>query len=333
MVVLYHCGGLAALPKYWNRAWGQYFIWGHSGVNFFFVLSGVVILYAHWNDVGRPAALATYAVKRIRRIYPLYWIVLAVIIPVYFLIPSFGAASERNPLVIFESVVLVHFRHSESVLSVGWTLYHEVMFYALFAIVILNRRLGTILLSLWMAASTYCLVWPPANSILEIYISPLHLLFGFGICVLLFVRRTKASGMPFALIGAAGFIACCVGEGMAGNAAPYLNLLYGLFAALALGGCMLLEQQGSLAVPGILKSLGDASYSIYLVHFPVLSLLAKIMYRGCNRLRVPVVIPFLLLAIAGVAVGVAVHHFVEKPLLQLLGKRSPASGATNAAQG
>ena len=53
--------------------------------------------------------------------------------------------------------------------------------------------------------------------------------------------------------------------------------------ALLSGGCMLLlmglaaeEQRARIPVPKFICSLGDASYSIYLVHYPALSVLCKI---------------------------------------------------------
>src|ERR1700761_2793553 len=74
-----------------SRFWGddpsqKIFNFGHSGVDFFFVLSGFIILYAHWNDLGKPKQIFKYASKRFRRIYPIYWIVLALVAPVYFLV-------------------------------------------------------------------------------------------------------------------------------------------------------------------------------------------------------------------------------------------------------
>lgn len=138
---------------------------------------------------------------------------------------------------------------------------------------------------------------------------------------MLFVRRSSVSGLLIALVGAAGFIACCIHEEIAGTDTPIGNILYGVFAALVLCGCMLQEQRGKLAVPRMLKSVGDASYSIYLVHPMALSLIAKIVAPALRHFRVPLVIPFVVMAIAAVVIGVAVHYFVEKPVLLLLSKR------------
>ncbi|NBQ54213.1 MAG: acyltransferase, partial [Proteobacteria bacterium] len=50
---------------------------GHRyGVDFFFVLSGFIILHAHMDDIGRPARLGRYLWRRAVRVYPIYWICL-----------------------------------------------------------------------------------------------------------------------------------------------------------------------------------------------------------------------------------------------------------------
>ena len=79
------------------------------GVDVFFVISAV-LLYAPFVAAhldGRPhPSLRTYATRRIFRIYPAYWVALAVILP---LSPIFGF---RGPWQWFSFPLLVHtYRH------------------------------------------------------------------------------------------------------------------------------------------------------------------------------------------------------------------------------
>lgn len=319
MVVLYHCCVILNEPKYWNHSWMKYLSFGHSGVEFFFVLSGIVILNAHWADQGHPEALKLYAWKRFRRIYPIYWLVLAFVLPVFQLLPSMGTGSERQPSVIFSSLILVHIFESVTILGVAWTLYHEIMFYTVFAFVILHRVLGFTLLAIWLSCSIYALVSPPVNPVLSVYISPLHLLFGFGMIAMLILRsRTVPAPHLLLLLGLTGFIATCVYESFKGDAVPMAIIYYGFAASLCALGLMELERSGKLAVSKTLIFLGDASYSIYLVHQPALSVLAKIIYPLDLRMRLPLIIPFLFMAAASVGLGVLVHLFIERPLLKLV---------------
>lgn len=154
LVVLFHTNICFEHPKYWNgKPFGSVFDFGGAGVEFFFVLSGFIILHVHWFDLGRPQRVRRYLWKRFRRIYPIYWFVLLPLIPGYVLVHSWGYGFERDPLVIFSSIVLVPFGGELATLAVAWTLYHEVLFYAAFAVAILNVRVGSFLLLIWLAAS------------------------------------------------------------------------------------------------------------------------------------------------------------------------------------
>jgi len=74
-VTLFHTSGMFADPRY---GFERPFWWlterGDLGVDFFFVLSGFIIMLAHRADVGRPREVGNYAFKRAVRIYPMYWL-------------------------------------------------------------------------------------------------------------------------------------------------------------------------------------------------------------------------------------------------------------------
>ncbi len=64
----------------WLEGFGPFpasglFAFGHAGVDFFFVLSGFIILHVHAGDIGRPVRLGHYLQRRFTRVYPFYWVV------------------------------------------------------------------------------------------------------------------------------------------------------------------------------------------------------------------------------------------------------------------
>src|SRR5215467_10685301 len=76
-VVLYHAA------RHLNQAYGMptltsVFQFGHAGVDLFFVISGFIIVYVHYNDIGTPDRLGHYVSRRITRVMPTYWVALAV---------------------------------------------------------------------------------------------------------------------------------------------------------------------------------------------------------------------------------------------------------------
>ena len=81
LVVLYHCGRMLSLPQYVGRIpLGNVFEFGHAGVDFFFVLSGFIIMHVHRGDLGRPGRFGRYAWRRATRIVPMYWVVTAIVV-------------------------------------------------------------------------------------------------------------------------------------------------------------------------------------------------------------------------------------------------------------
>src|SRR5258707_295300 len=71
LIVLHHASTFAGLePSLWRREWVAHWIARPMHIpGFFFVLSGIVMLTAHWKDMGHPASLPRYAWKRFLRIY------------------------------------------------------------------------------------------------------------------------------------------------------------------------------------------------------------------------------------------------------------------------
>lgn len=97
-------------------------------------------------------------------------------------------------------------------------------------------------------------------------------------------------------------------------------------ASLLLGQLAAEERNLPVGQHPWIQRLGDASYALYLIHFPLVSLLTKgALAAGLPRLGLPGVALTVLLEIAAsIAVSVAFHLWIEKPLLAFL--RQKASG-------
>lgn len=320
LVVLHHSGLVVGRePALWNRS--DIFRWmmgPRLGVSFFFVLSGMVILTAHRKDIGRPAGLRRYLWKRFRRIYPIYWLVLALVLCGQFFSANPESAANRNPFVLLSSVLLIHIHSSDStVLVVAWTLFHEVMFYAMFAVAILNKRLGAVLFAIWSTTSLLNFRW---NVLPENLCSPLHLLFGMGMVSAWFLLRGKIPrpGMLLAL-GGLIFAGSVIYAGWKGQVNLLSFLTSGLGTALALPAAAEMERLQRLSVPRWASFLGEASYSIYLIHLPLIRAFGRLCYRLDSHLHWPVPFWMLLLLAVGTGAGCLLHVWIERPLLSRLG--------------
>ena len=97
VVVLFHIT-IYAQEKLKHALLGGTFSFGHTGVDFFFVLSGFIIFYAHHDVFGDRSQLRTYAFKRFIRIFPIYWIVTLTKLAVLLAVPEPLRAETRSAL-------------------------------------------------------------------------------------------------------------------------------------------------------------------------------------------------------------------------------------------
>ena len=335
LVVLYHADKIVAAPGYWHaQALGGLFACGHAGVQFFFVLSGFIIAHAHRADIGRPERLGKYATRRFVRVVPLYWLVLAALFVSFTTLGVPRSVDHLDATAIVSSIVLAGPDAHGGVLTVSWTLFHELFFYLVFAALIADRRLGTLLVAVWL--SLIAAAAAGAETGLPRYVtSPLNLLFFVGVLVRVTI---DAVGIPtprtLAAVGAAAFAGLALEEVFAPAVGPLAqNLCYGVAAAVLVAGLAAAERRAPLRPGRSALLLGAASYSIYLVHYPALSVAARAMMRlGLGG--VPPAVALVALTVVVTALGVAVHLVVERPLVAWFArKRGPVlpAGQTVAA--
>jgi exopolysaccharide production protein ExoZ len=333
LVVICHSAAfLGEEPGLWQRT--PIYLWLRGtalGVQLFFVISGVVIFRAHREDFDQPQKAGSFYWKRFRRIYPLYWICLSPTLWKHYAVTDLYAPYQHLPSVIASSYLLIHLFSYQKIMVQAWTLFDEIQFYLVFSLCILSRRVGFAILSAWLAASFLFLV--PASPYWLVTFSPYHLLFGLGILVALALEREKRiPARPIFWLGIVVFAGALVVAGPF-NRGVIVRLVAGVGAACILLGAALLERRGRVAIPHWLVLLGDASYSIYLIHFMVISAIARFAFAHWNRLPVPIGVWMLLFILLGVGFGIAAYYAVERPLLRAMGKkslgRSPVAGTAH----
>lgn len=298
------------------------FQFGHAGVDFFFVISGFIILFVHYGDVGTPARLGHYVGRRFTRLMPTYWVALALTVAVA-LAGGHGAPSFSD--LAWSASLLPS--NQEMVLGVAWTLRFEVLFYALFCVLIVSRTAGLIVLALWLSATVLAAVtgfdagWLPVQ-----FHGAYNLEFFLGMAAACLLRNCTIPRAHLVWItGLLLFGLAAVLENTQvldgyGNAA---RLAYGIPAAIIVLGIAQADRQGLLRVPAVLRTLGAASYSIYLFQFIFIGAAWQVLLAAQLDQRIPPPAAFLALVLAAVAGGVFMSGRVEYPLMRLL--RSAAS--------
>lgn len=326
-VLLFHVELTLALPQYVGRDVFAFFRSGHSGVHYFFVLSGFVILMAHRRDIGRADRLGLFAWKRVRRIYPPLWAALAVILPLTLALPLLNNGIRFDALDVVSAFTLVPDTY-DPLLSVIWTLRHEALFYAVFGLILWRPGIGFVVAALWMALSAI-LPWTGIDGWTRFFFTSQHLLFAFGAGAFLLLERGRVP-VP-AVVATGGVLLFATTWGIPLLKLPLNGILgnwgFGLGAAAAILGLAAIERRGVLRTPRPLVFLGEASYAIYLVHAPVIYATTAALLAIAPGLRDAAPVLFGLVALASLAVGVAFHLWVEKPLLARLPQSPPGTPA------
>ncbi len=293
----------------------EMFQFGHAGVDLFFVLSGSIIYHVHYRDIGNPSRLSHYLGRRFTRVYPIFWVALAITMAMDLGrgMPSFAEFAW--------SVTLLP-SNSDLILDIAWTLRHEILFYALFCILIVNRRAGTIVFGLWLAGIVAAALGPqPPAWLPKTLYSGYNLEFYFGMAISWAVRAGAAVRPHRILVtGIALFAVVGLTEdfGLIDGLATISRVLYGIPASLIVLGLAAPGREVPLHVPRALRVLGAASYSIYLFQFVFIGLIWKFwLLAGLDHVTAPAA-SFPLLVIGGVGGGILASRWIEYPLMRMV---------------
>ena len=281
-VVAHHATNSTAAFVGGVPAWAKsVFGLGYLGVDFFFVLSGFIIMYAHFADDGTGPAVRRYVFKRLVRIFPAYLPISLALIALYAALPGFSGASDRGYSLLSSLLLLP--ADGPPALSVAWTLVHELMFYAVFSLFFISSRWLVLGLTAWAALILVSQQVLSPTGWLRYPLSVLNIEFMLGVLAAWTVkswalRRRLTNGWGW--MAFTGALVLCMGLALIlGEPRLYHRLVFSLGLALIIVGFSVREQSARLHWPSLLLLMGNASYSIYLVHNPLLSVTQRLAGR------------------------------------------------------
>jgi peptidoglycan/LPS O-acetylase OafA/YrhL len=288
---------------------------GYLGVDLFFVLSGFIILHVHAADVGVPSAWSSYIRKRIARVYPLYWAVTIAMIAGGVI----GAGHKRIPTAWVDWITtlsLIRFSDYLAPLPPAWTLYHEIAFYLIFSILVVNRRIGMAFFVIWASLILLLFSYPDHDhpTFLGTFLGAYNLNFIFGMSAYLACDRlAPRAAKGILVLGVLAFFVLAYAD-VSGYWTNALRPGYGVSLAAMLAGAVRLEKLSNGLRLGVLVFLGDASYSIYLMHESLESRCQKWITQLVGT-HAPVSLTYSIILVTAVLVACVLHQVVEKPLL------------------
>jgi peptidoglycan/LPS O-acetylase OafA/YrhL len=269
---------------------------GRFGVDLFFVLSGYLITGILYASKGREHYFRNFYARRFLRIFPLYYVFLAVAILV---LPHLGHLSWKDPdqtwFWFFLSNWSIGYQGLEhGILDVSWSLSVEEQFYVLWPLAVWTlsrRRLMKLCIGMIISAFVFrsVMMFGGYPYLWGIMFTPARMdPIAVGSLIALAAR---GPGGIQALVPKAQWVAIATGTILvlsflpAGHLALLVQRDVGLSCIAALGGAMLIIAVGS---PGsaivrvlncrFLRILGFYSYALYLFHTPFMGLVRDTFY-------------------------------------------------------
>jgi peptidoglycan/LPS O-acetylase OafA/YrhL len=310
-VVVYHIF-LRAFPGYpVDRApfWAGWFAYGRFAVVVFIVLSGFSLALSPAREGWKLDGLASFAQRRARRILPAYWAALVVSLAVAWLIlppPGQGLPTAKSALV--NGLLVQNLIGAPSPNRSFWSMAVEAQLYVLFPLLLLLvRRWGAIAMvaTVTLLVAALGIVGPHVSRLdtFVIHTPPdLAALFAVGILTAGIVQAGNTSrSWPWHWLALAAVVPVVAAIWWRGTAWTNDNLLWVdlalgpavmcLLAALATGRATRLLR---LLDARPMRKLGTSSYSLYLIHAPIVVVVYEKIVAG----RVGQGVPAFLVSIA-----------------------------------
>src|SRR5438270_4497146 len=295
MVILFHLNGYLAAKSGASLAPGAQSGWlaqvalvGFRGVELFFVISGFILglpFAAHYLHHAPPVLLKKYYLRRLTRLEPPYFVTVLALFVLALCIQGKTAAHLYPHLAA--SLLYLHnlvYGASSPVIGVAWSLEIEVQFYLLVPLLTLMfrirnrwvRRASLVGLSLALQATQALYFHGPRLS-LSILAYLQFFLVGFFLADLFLTdwREIPSRNLWWDVMSVAGWPVLLVGlhfDRLALWSFPYLVLL--LYCA-AFRGLI----TNFFFTNRWITAIGGMCYSIYLIHFEVISLAGRLTRR------------------------------------------------------
>jgi exopolysaccharide production protein ExoZ len=313
LVVYFH--SVLQVPKVNADFDWQFHLFGETGVDVFFVLSGFVM----WlTTAGRTISPLEFYRRRIKRIVPLYWMATLFSAAVALVAPSILKSTVFNIPHLLASLLFVPWRNPADptlivpVVVPGWTLNYEMFFYLVFGLLLLVReswRLYALFGTMAVIVIT-CHVLPLVTTVTTFYGDPIIFEFLGGVVLAKLysdkILLPQSIAWPAAMLG---FAFLLVNEALCD--VSMRSYMWGIPALVIVYAAISIDFS-KLPTIGWLNYLGDASYSIYITHAFTLAFLRI----ACNVLKIDIIQHgpiFVALCLVLSSIGGALVHELTTP--------------------
>jgi peptidoglycan/LPS O-acetylase OafA/YrhL len=312
-VVFHHCYLMAFLgyPAITGPAWAGWMIYGHLAVVVFIVLSGFSLAVSPARRGWELGGKKRFAIRRAWRILPPYWAALAFsLIVAWTLVPQPGEGEPTGKSVAVFGLLLQDIVGSPSPNGAFWSIAVEAQLYLVFPVLLLMIRKAYALLML--SAVTLVVVavgmLAPHSSIVDklMRLTPqFAALFAAGVFAAgILATSERIRRLPWHWFSLAALIPVIVVIAVQGSIWTihnyfWIDLAFGPAIAMLLASAAT-ERPGWLVTfldTRPMRSLGSFSYSLYLIHAPIVVTLYELVVGPRVTHGVPALLVMLAIAV------------------------------------
>jgi exopolysaccharide production protein ExoZ len=242
-----------------------------------------------------------------------------------FLLPSFYKTKFPLEISAFLSTFFLIPGHI-MINGVSWTLSFELFFYLLFSVAFIIPNIKVCL------AVVGGFAFSELNSATSFILHPMNLEFIMGICAAIIIPRIPLKRSGYLIIF--GTFLFLVGGGISNmniylfNSAFNRVIYFGIPAMFLILGIVRYELSTTITIHSYFILLGEASYSLYLIHLPIVAASAKIF----NLLHVsnPILLNSLFLILIFIIswLSIIFYQLVEKPIINIFNSPQTKAMAT-----
>lgn len=330
MVVAFHASVTASMPKYFGQqVYGWLFEVESIRMPLFFVLSGYLMSTLYLSKAVGPGVAMDFLLKRLKKIYPLYWSMLCIMSVATLLAIGFLPFDDLGILV---KTILLMPQDPRVVGGTGapivypaWVLQYEMVAYVLIALSLWRRALFGVFLLLWPLVYIFLTgsdVW-----LLSFLGSQWFLIFWFGV-VLGQVMPESGVHRGLAFLWAVGLFGLALFARLSGYISESAEeIIFGLaFCGLIVAVRSWAYLYVRNGVGHLVRTGSDASYAIFLIHIGVVSAVCRIV-RGLGFSDAMGHMASVVLCLTiSFMVGVWVNRHVEPRIARLLSGARTAAG-------
>ncbi|MDI1256587.1 MAG: acyltransferase [Flavobacterium sp.] len=320
MVVMHHSVGSIKFYHRINYHWLDFIGgMGKFGVDFFFVLSGFIISYSAYFKHQDPSAFSKYVKARLIRIYVPYLPIGIFMLLLYSYFPGFSNGGRI--ISTFTSLTLLP--GGNPALSVAWTLTFELCFYFLFSLYFFSKKGWNYFIVFWLVTIVFVnysgviAMTSVTNLYLKIFFSTYNIEFILGYFLsLVILKKMKFNFIVGAFLLLILTIPLLYGKYFEIEWFSFsLNLLFASIVFIIVYLAIIFFNY-DIKKTSVFMMIGNATYSIYLIHNPLQMILIRFLPR-INAVY-EIALTLLLTLIISSFFGYIYYFVFEKKVMKVL---------------